>query len=103
MLSWGSVDLYKGLLGGESLNRLMGALGMPPEAMYALGCDTCVGQSQRLQQACHRPQPGAMWDISRRWTVGVSYRSKMTMTVEKGDAAVSYLRCCRVDALSRAR
>ncbi|MDE6157918.1 MAG: outer membrane protein transport protein, partial [Muribaculaceae bacterium] len=37
MLSWGSVDLYKGLLAGESLNRLMGAVGMPPEAMYAPG------------------------------------------------------------------
>ncbi len=90
MLSWGSVDLYKGLLGGESLNRLMGALGMPPEAMYAPGATPASVNLKGSSKLAVGYSLGAMWDISRRWTVGVSYRSKMTMTVEKGDAAVSY-------------
>ncbi len=90
MLSWGSVDLYKGLLGGESLNRLMGALGMPPEAMYAPGATPASVNLKGSSKLAIGYSLGAMWDISRRWTVGVSYRSKMTMTVEKGDAAVSY-------------
>ncbi|MDE6611315.1 MAG: outer membrane protein transport protein [Muribaculaceae bacterium] len=90
MLSWGSVDLYKGLLAGESLNRLMGAVGMPPEAMYAPGTTPASVNLKGSTGLAVGYSVGAMWDISKRWTVGVSYRSKTTMTVAKGDASVSY-------------
>ncbi|MDE6120651.1 MAG: outer membrane protein transport protein, partial [Muribaculaceae bacterium] len=33
---------------------------------------------------------GVMWDISSRWTVGASFRSKMNLTVKSGDASVKY-------------
>jgi len=68
----------------------MGALGMPPEAMYAPGATPASVNLKGSSKLAIGYSLGAMWDISRRWTVGVSYRSKMTMTVEKGDAAVSY-------------
>lgn len=90
MVSWGSVDLYKGLLGGESLNRLMNALGMPPEAMYSPGATPASVNLTGSSRLALGYNIGALWDISHRWSVGLSYRSKMTMTVEKGDAAVSY-------------
>ena len=33
---------------------------------------------------------GAMFDITKQWTIGVSYRSEVKMKVEKGETAVSY-------------
>lgn len=33
---------------------------------------------------------GVMYDITDRWTVGASLRTRMTMSVKKGDATVSY-------------
>ena len=90
MVSWGSVDLYKGLLGGQSLNRLMGALGMPPESMYAPDATPASVNLNGSSKLALGYNVGALWEINRRWSVGVSFRSKMTMTVEKGNASVSY-------------
>ena len=90
MVSWGSVDLYKGLLESASLNKLMGALGMPPEAMYAPGVTPASVNLRGKSALAVGYNLGALWEINRKWNVGVSFRSKMTMTVDKGAAAVSY-------------
>lgn len=90
MITWGNVDLDKGLVEGESMNRLMGAMGMPPQAMYAPSITPASVNLSGNSAIAMGVNLGAMWDIDKHWTAGVSFRSKMTMTVKKGHAAVRY-------------
>ncbi len=90
MVSWGSVNLDKGLMTATSLNKLMGALGMPPEAMYAPGVTPASVNLNGKSNLAVGYTLGALWEINRHWNIGASFRSKMTMTVGKGAAAVSY-------------
>lgn len=90
MVAWGSVNLDKGLVEGSSLNKIMGAMGMPPEAMYSPGSTPASVNLTGSSKLAVGYNVGALWDITPRWSLGASFRSKMTMTVEKGDAAVRY-------------
>ena len=90
MIAWGNVDLDKGLLTGSSLNKLMGALGMPESAMYAPGTTPASVNLKGNAKIALGVNVGAMWDITDQWTLGASFRQKLTMTVEKGNAVVSY-------------
>lgn len=87
MVTWGSVDLSKGLVSGASLDQVLGALGNP----YRFGETTPA--SVRLKgksDVAVGVNLGAMWDIDEKWTVGASWRSQMTMKVRSGQATVSY-------------
>ena len=90
MVSWGSVDLDKGLLTGASMNKLMGALGMPAESMYNPNSTPASVNLNGHSKLAVGLNVGALWDINSQWSVGAMFRTKMTMTVEKGDAKVSY-------------
>lgn len=90
MVSWGTVDLDKGLMTATSLNKLMGAMGMPAEAMYAPGVTPASVNLNGKSNLAMGFTVGALWEVDRRWNVGVSFRSKTTMTVDKGSASVSY-------------
>ncbi len=86
MITWGNVDLCKGLVTPGSLNAMLAMMGNDyrfadtPASINLTGrAATTVGFNV-----------GAMWDISSRVTVGVSYRSKMNLKVKSGDAALSY-------------
>lgn len=86
MITWGNVDLCKGLVTPGSLNALLAMMGNDyrfadtPASINLTGrAATTVGFNV-----------GAMWDISSRVTVGVSYRSKMNLKVKSGDAALNY-------------
>lgn len=86
MISFGSVDLDKGLVTPESLNGLLSYAGNPyrftdtPASINLSGrTATTVGFNV-----------GALWQIDRRWSVGVSYRSRMRLTVKSGDASLRY-------------
>jgi len=86
MITWGNVDLNKGLVTDTSLNGLLASMGNPyrfedtPASVNLVGrAATTVGFNV-----------GAMWDISSKVTVGVSYRSKMTLKVKSGDASLRY-------------
>lgn len=86
MITWGNVDLNKGLVTPGSLNALLGALGndyrftdIPASINLTGRAATTVGINV-----------GAMWDISSRVTVGASYRSKMNLKVKSGDASLRY-------------
>lgn len=86
MITWGTVDLNKGLVNGSSFNAVLSMMGGAwPEgdtpASINLNGKTNVSVGVNV---------GVMWDISKKVTVGASFRSKMDMTVEKGTAAVSY-------------
>ena len=86
MITWGNVDLNKGLVTPTSLNAMLTAMGVDysfsdtPASINLTGkAATTVGFNV-----------GAMWDIDSRWTVGVSYRSKMNLKVKCGDASLRY-------------
>jgi long-chain fatty acid transport protein len=77
MMTWGKVDLDKGLLPSGILPQLPGitpaSVNLKGSAAMAFGVNV-----------------GAQYDITSQWTVGVAFRSKMNMTVKKGVATVSY-------------
>lgn len=89
MIGWGSVDLNKGLVSASSLNTLLGALQMPPAMMF----DGITPASVNLKGSSKLAlgfNVGAMWKVDSRWSIGASFRSRMILTVDKGDAVVTY-------------
>ncbi|MFI3330210.1 MAG: outer membrane protein transport protein [Rikenellaceae bacterium] len=67
MMSWGEYEQSKALANDVASVEMSG------EAALALGYNI-----------------GIMYDINEKWSVGVSYRSKMTMEVSEGEAEVEY-------------
>lgn len=90
MVTWGNVNLDKGLMAGASINRLMGALGYPESSMYAPEAAPASVNLRGHSKIAVGFNVGALWEINPKWSVGLSYRSKMKMKVDKGTAAVSY-------------
>lgn len=98
MLTWGSVDLNKGLVSASSLDRMLAllqatgmsqAMGLDPS--YRFG--TTTPASVRLQgtsDVAVGVNVGAMYDITDNLTVGASFRTKMMMKVKAGEATVDY-------------
>jgi long-chain fatty acid transport protein len=76
MMTWGSVDLDKGLIPTNTLIQ-----GITPASVNLNG-SAALAFGYNV---------GAQFDITNQWTVGASYRSKMNMTVKSGLATVSYI------------
>lgn len=98
MLSWGSVDLNKGLVTSASMDRLLGVMaatglsqqmGIDPAYRFGDVCPASVNLKGKSQMSVGY-NVGLMWDVSKKVTVGASFRSKMQMKVNSGDASVSY-------------
>ncbi len=87
MISWGTVNLNKGLVNPQSLDMLMGAMGLPVRFGEVTPASVNLKGTSELALGFN---VGAMYDITRQITVGASFRSKMNMKVTKGDAMVSY-------------
>lgn len=87
MISWGNVDLYKGLVVPQTMDMMLEASGN----QYRFGNTTpaSVNLSGTANLALG-VNVGAMYDINEQWTVGVNFRSKMSMKVKKGDARIMY-------------
>lgn len=86
MVTWGSVDLNKGLVSAESFNTvlsLMGA-GWPTSDVPA-----SINLNGKASTA-FGINVGALWDITPNLSVGASFRSKMNMKVKSGVASLSY-------------
>lgn len=87
MLSWGSVDLSKGLVSASTADRVLAAMGMEQRfgdttpASVSLKGSTAVAFGANV---------GAMFDIFPNLTVGASFRTQMNMKVKAGDATVTY-------------
>lgn len=97
MITWGSVNLTKGLVSSASMNRLVGLMNLPA---------TLTGQEAPYHTYGHLPPAsvnlqgsseiavgyniGIMWEATRRLTFGASFRSKMEMKVQNGDAQLEY-------------
>ncbi len=94
MITWGSVDLNKGLVPASTADKAieaLTALGQLPASTPRFGTTTpaSVNINGKADVAVGI-NVGAMYDILDNLTVGVSYRSKMTMKVKAGNATVSY-------------
>lgn len=87
MVTWGNVDLNKGLITPQSMDAMLAMMQIP----YSFG--ETVPASVNLNGKA-KPRVGvnigAMWDINPQWTVGFSFRSKIEMKVKSGTATVNY-------------
>lgn len=93
MISWGSVDLNKGLVSASSLNKLIGLMNMTGQfgqlAEYQGVTPASVNLNGKSELALGF-NVGALYEINDKVNVGASFRSKQTMHVKAGDATVSY-------------
>lgn len=100
MISWGNVNLQKGLVSSASMDALMGALGIGPQYMFdgvTPASVTLTGTSRPVLGV----NLGAYWQINRQWAVGVNFRSKQTLSLKKGLADVTYANKMAEDNLGR--
>ena len=115
MIGWGTVNLDKALVSASSMDRVIdlqyqaallkynvartqaALTGQPfdapepqePQTKYGLMPPASVNLKGSSELALG-VNVGAMWDITDRWTVGASFRSKMKLHVKAGDASVEY-------------
>lgn len=94
MISWGTVDLNKGLVTAATTDKAIGALKalqMLPAETPTFGTTTpaSVNLNGKADMVVGF-NIGAMYNIDEQWTVGASYRSQMKMKVKAGDAYVKY-------------
>lgn len=87
-LSWGSVDLHKGLLSGAELNQMLSIVA--PGVQVPSEITPASAQLTGNAGIACGVNLGAMYDISRNVTVGVNFRSKSMMKVKSGKAKVEY-------------
>lgn len=86
MITFGNVDLDKGLVSESSMNTMLGML----DSDYRFS-DTPASINLKGKAAVTvGVNVGAMWDINEKWTVGASFRSKMNLKVKCGDASVRF-------------
>lgn len=93
MISWGSVNLNKGLVTMQSLNQLqqlMAAVGQLPAVLHEFTTTPASVELNGSSDLAVGYNIGVMYDILPQLTFGASYRSKMMMKVNKGEAAVNY-------------
>ncbi len=115
MVSWGSVNLNKALAPSTNFGNLIDLVNESNHLKYQAAQLEGMLTGQPVQTPAPQEIPytdngvppasvnltgkseialgfnvGAMWDINDRWTVGGSFRSKMSMKVKAGDAAVEY-------------
>jgi long-chain fatty acid transport protein len=87
MVTWGSVNLNKGLVNASSLDALLGAMGSPVQFGNVTPASVNLNGSSNVRVGYNI---GALYEINRHWSVGASFRSQTRLTVEKGLASVSY-------------
>lgn len=86
MISFGNVDLDKGLVSAGSMNALLAGMGSDYR-FYDTPASVNLSGKAAVTVGVN---VGAMWDITPKWTVGVSFRSKMNMKVNCGDASLRF-------------
>ncbi len=96
MLTWGNVDLNKGLVSPGSFNKLqqaLVALGAITPEQYVPYSPTTIPASINLTGKANVAvgvNLGVMYDFDDRWSAGFMYRSRVHMKVKDGLAALSY-------------
>ncbi len=94
MISWGTVDLNKGLVTASTTDKAIAALKMigqlPAETPEFGGTTPASVNLNGKADMVVGFNVGAMYNITDQLTVGASYRSQMKMKVKAGDASVKY-------------
>ncbi len=88
MISWGSVDLNKGLVSASTLDKVL-ALTQQPVPPFGDTSPASINLNGNAAVRCG-VNIGAMWDITPAVTVGASFRSEVKMKVDAGDASLTY-------------
>lgn len=99
MISWGTIDLNKGLVNSETFDKLL-TLQNIPEEKHLKGTTPASVNLKGTAEIAFGFNVGAMWDINDKITVGANYRSKMDMKVKSGDAKLSYANDIAANALN---
>lgn len=92
-INWGTVDLSKGLVNpstADILLKVLAGTGAIPSPQYY---GNIMPASVRLNGQANVVMGfnvGAMYDILDNLTVGASFRSKVKMTVDAGEASITY-------------
>ncbi len=107
MISWGNVNLAKGLLTWDMASKL-GDIAWQAAALQSQLIPGSPNPGEKPAEPADKNIPpasvnlsgtsdlalgfsvGLMYNINEKWTLGASLRSEMDMKVKKGDAAVSY-------------
>ncbi|MCM1076940.1 MAG: outer membrane protein transport protein [Bacteroides sp.] len=96
MISWGTVDLNKGLVTASTMDKAISVLsslpgtGVPADApSFGNTTPASVNLNGKADMVVGL-NVGAMYNITDRLTVGASFRSQMAMKVKAGDAYVKY-------------
>lgn len=94
MVSWGNVNLNKGLVSSSTMDRtlaVMQQLGQLPQGVQSFGHTSPASVNLRGDaQLAVGVNLGVMYDIDSRWSVGASFRTQTNMKVKAGDASVIY-------------
>lgn len=87
-IAWGTVDLDKALISGQSFDALASAMGLPFDRLgHAAAASVNLKGTSDVAVGANI---GVMYDINDQWTVGANFRSKMNMKVPAGTARISY-------------
>lgn len=94
MVTWGSVDLNKGLVCAATFDKALPLLQLTNPALadarpFGHTSPASVNLNGKSKVSVGY-NVGVMYDISKKWTVGASFRSEMKMKVDAGDASVRY-------------
>lgn len=87
MLAWGSVDLNKALVSGNTFDKFAGSMGIHSNLGDAAAASVNLKGTSQVSLGANI---GVLYDIDKRWTVGANFRTKMGMKVEAGVAHVNY-------------
>lgn len=93
MISWGSVNLNKGLLSAATADKALPLFKMMYPALadaqpFGNTCPASVNLDGKANVTVGF-NVGAMYTINDQWTVGASFRSEMKMKVKSGKATVT--------------
>ena len=86
MVTFGTVDLSKGLVSPGAMNALLGMMGSDYRFDATPASVNLNGKSATTVGV----NVGVLYDINKKVSVGASYRSKMTLKVKSGDASIKY-------------
>ncbi|MDE7385783.1 MAG: outer membrane protein transport protein [Muribaculaceae bacterium] len=92
-INWGNVNLSKGLVDPATADAMLGLLALAGQLQSPQYYQGTMPASVNLRGDANVScgfNVGVMYDILDNLSVGVSYRSKVKMTVEAGTAAVQY-------------
>lgn len=86
MLTWGSVNLNKGLVSAQSFDAVLAMMGGGWPSTDVPASINLDGKAKMTAGV----NVGVLWDITPKVSVGASFRSEMKMKVKKGEAGVTY-------------